>query len=73
MINTIICGKIFIVRVDNVSNICYTLTREGKMKYQYKRVNTRSLKGLKQAEKLQSLGWKIIVVGLYNILFEKEV
>ena len=39
---------------------------------QYKRVDTSTLKGLKQAERLKSRGWKIIQTGLFTILFEKK-
>lgn len=38
----------------------------------YKRVDTRTLKGLKQAEHLKNSGWKIISVGFYTIDFVKE-
>ncbi len=43
------------------------------MKYQYKTIDTRTLKGLKQAEALKRNGWKIISVGLFTIKFEKGV
>lgn len=41
------------------------------MRYHYKNVNVRNLKGLKLAEKLQSQGWKIINAGIDTLLFEK--
>jgi hypothetical protein len=41
------------------------------MKYQYKRIDTRTVKGLKQAENLKAKGWRIILVGIDYILFEK--
>ncbi len=40
--------------------------------FDYKRVDTSTLKGLEEAEKLKEAGWKIISSGLYSILFEKE-
>ena len=40
-------------------------------KFSYKTVNTKTVEGLKLAEKLKSDGWKIISTGLFNITFEK--
>jgi len=42
------------------------------MKTKYKSINTKTLKGLKEAEKLQKTGWKIINMGLYIITFENN-
>lgn len=42
------------------------------MKTQYKRVDTSTLKGLKQAERLHLNGWKTVSVGLFTILFVKQ-
>ena len=42
------------------------------MKYEYKRVDTSTVKGLKQAEQLQAKGWKVISVGLTYVLLEKH-
>lgn len=41
------------------------------MKFEYQRINIESIKGIKQAEKLQSSGWKIIQSGFTFILFER--
>lgn len=38
----------------------------------YKTVDTKTLKGLIEAERLKENGWKIISVGFYEIIFEKE-
>lgn len=43
------------------------------MKIKYKTVDTRSLKGLKEAERLQRGNWKVGSVGFYTIQFYKEV
>jgi len=37
----------------------------------YKTVDTRTLKGLKHAERLHQQGWKMISVGLFRIQFFK--
>jgi hypothetical protein len=37
----------------------------------YKTVDTSTLKGLKQAERLHQNGWKTIFVGLFLIYFSK--
>lgn len=42
------------------------------MKFEYKTIDTRTEKGLKQAERLQRQGWKDINVGLFSIVFERE-
>jgi hypothetical protein len=39
----------------------------------YKTVDTRTLKGLKQAERLKANGWTIGSVGLWTIEFYKKV
>lgn len=41
------------------------------MKYQYKTIDTSTLRGLKQAESLKANGWRLISVGLYTLIFEK--
>jgi hypothetical protein len=41
------------------------------MKFEYKTVDTSTLKGLKEAEKLHASGWKVIRTGLYLIQFER--
>jgi hypothetical protein len=43
------------------------------MKFQYKTVDTSTLKGLKTAERLYKNGWKIIRNGLFIIQFEKKI
>jgi hypothetical protein len=43
----------------------------GKM-YNYRTVNTRTPGGLKTAEWYRTHGWRIISVGLYSIIFEKQ-
>jgi hypothetical protein len=42
-------------------------------KFEYRRVSTHTLAGLKAAEKLQAAGWRIISSGLFTILFERAV
>lgn len=39
---------------------------------QYRTVDTSTLKGLQQAERLQRHGWKIVSVGLFLIQFFKS-
>lgn len=39
------------------------------MALEYKTVNTRTLKGLKQAERMKKAGWKIGSSGIYTIQF----
>ena len=41
------------------------------MKYEYRSVDTKPLEGLKEAERLQAEGWKIIGSGLYLVQFER--
>lgn len=41
------------------------------MKYKYKNVDTRTIKGLKKAEALKKSGWKVLTVGVNSILFER--
>lgn len=43
------------------------------MRYEYKRVNTRSLAGLEQAETLQAEGWEIINNGCDTIQFQRPI
>jgi len=43
------------------------------MKIRYKIVDTRTEKGLKQAEKLKNTGWIIASIGFWMIQFYKEV
>jgi hypothetical protein len=43
------------------------------MKIKYKTVEIRTLKGLKQAERLQRLGWTIGRTGLFSIQFYRRV
>jgi len=42
------------------------------MKTQYKNVDTSTLAGLKQAEKLKASGWIIYSIGLFIIRFYKK-
>ena len=42
------------------------------MTYEYRRIDITTLKGLKQAERLQALGWKPISGYLFTILLQKE-
>jgi hypothetical protein len=39
---------------------------------EYKTVETRTLKGLKQAERLQRYGWKIERTSLFSVLMSKK-
>ena len=41
------------------------------MGYEYRTVDTSTLKGLKQAERLHMAGWKIIRSGLFLVWFER--
>lgn len=41
------------------------------MGYEYKTIDTTTLKGLKQAERLHIAGWKTIRLGLTYIQFER--
>jgi hypothetical protein len=44
-----------------------------KMRFDYKTVDTSTLEGLKEAERLhQTEGWKIIRTGLFLIQFERK-
>lgn len=43
------------------------------MKFKYKTIDTSTIEGLKQAERLHRLGWKTISVGLFLIVFEKQI
>ncbi len=38
----------------------------------YKTINTRTLEGLRKAEKLKSLGWVIYSIGFNTISFYKK-
>ena len=40
---------------------------------EYKRMAYRTAKDIKDAEKLQADGWRVIVVGGTHIMLEKEV
>jgi very-short-patch-repair endonuclease len=40
-------------------------------KFEYKRVEVRTVKDIQRAEALQRQGWKIIKSGLFTILFER--
>jgi hypothetical protein len=39
---------------------------------QYRTVDTRTLQGLKTAERLKDNGWRIISTGLFLIQFERK-
>lgn len=41
------------------------------MKFKYKTVDTRTIKGLKYAEWLKAHGWHIIAIGYLTLTFEK--
>lgn len=43
------------------------------MKTQYCNVDTSTLKGLKEAERLKALGWTIYSTGLFIMRFYKKV
>lgn len=43
------------------------------MKTEYRTVDTSTLKGLKEAEKLHNAGWTTDRVGLYIIWFSRKV
>lgn len=43
------------------------------MRYQWKTVDTRTTKGLKEAETLQAEGWYIISTGFYSLIFERKI
>jgi len=43
------------------------------MKYEYKRLLLRTIKDIKKAENHKNNGWKIISVGINNILLEKQI
>lgn len=42
------------------------------MRFIYKTIDTRTLKGLEAAENLKAKGWKIISVGFWLITFERK-
>jgi hypothetical protein len=42
-----------------------------KTRTEYKTVETRTLKGLQQAERLQRYGWTVIRVSLFSVLMKK--
>lgn len=42
------------------------------MATQYKTVDTSTLKGLKEAERLHQSGWRTVRTGLHLIYFEKR-
>ena len=39
---------------------------------QYRRVETRTVRGIEQAERLQRYGWRVIQSGLFFVLMEKR-
>lgn len=45
------------------------------MKFKYRRVSLRTIKGIDEAERLKARGWRIVESGsgFDTILFEKEV
>jgi hypothetical protein len=43
------------------------------MKTQYKTVDTSTLKGLQEAERLHTSGWTLYSVGLFILKFYKKV
>lgn len=43
------------------------------MAFKYKTVDTSTVEGLKRAERLVARGWKIISVGFWQLILEKEV
>ena len=43
------------------------------MRYEYRTVDTSTLKGLELAERLKELGWTIDRVGLFLIWFSRKV
>ena len=43
------------------------------MKFQYHKIDIRTIAGIKKAEKLLALGWKAIDGGIESVLLEKEV
>jgi len=42
-------------------------------KYKYKTISLRTVKGFKQAERLQSNGWRVYLAGIDSVRLEKEV
>lgn len=40
--------------------------------FEYKTVDTRTVQGIRQAERLKENGWRIIRSGLFSIQFERE-
>lgn len=40
-------------------------------RFEYKTIDTSTINGIAEAEKLKALGWRIISVGLYTIQFER--
>jgi hypothetical protein len=43
------------------------------MRYEYRTVDTSTLKGLKSAERLKESGWTIDRIGLFLIYFSRKV
>ena len=43
------------------------------MRFEYRTVDTSTLTGLRQAERLHAAGWKIIRTGLFLVYFERRV
>lgn len=50
-------------------------TRRGARRnpLQYRTVDTRTVKGIEEAERLQAAGWKIVRSGMFSIQFERKV
>lgn len=40
------------------------------MRYDYRRIETHTLEGLRAAERLHARGWKVIQSGLFSMLME---
>lgn len=43
------------------------------MKYKYKTISLKTVKGFKDAERLHRNGWKIVAHGIASIQFEKSI
>lgn len=41
-------------------------------RFEYRRVDTSTLEGLKTAERLQARGFKVIQAGLFSVLMERK-
>jgi hypothetical protein len=42
------------------------------MRYEYKTINTQTLTGLKEAERLKQTGWIIILNGIFTLMFQRS-